>query len=405
MEFKASEALGRMRPSPTLAISGQARAMKREGKDVISLAAGEPDFPTPDHVIAAAKAAMDRGETHYTETDGIPELKAAIVDKFKRDNGLSFTPSQINVSAGGKAVIYFAMAASVSPGDEVLIPAPFWVSYPDVVRLVGGTPVFIDTHPRDGFRLTPEALEAAITPNTRWLILNSPSNPTGGIYSAEDLQAVAQVLRRHPHVWALSDDMYEHILFDGARFSTLAQVAPDLQTRILTMNGVSKAYAMTGWRIGYAGGPEDLIRGMAKVASQVTSNPCSISQWAAVAALTGPQDFIPERAQAFQARRDLVIEALKPAAGLVPFSPQGAFYLYVDCGAYLGRQTAGGRQIVSDTDFASALLEQEEVAVVPGSGFGMSPYFRASVATAETALRTACERIVRFCESLQAGAA
>lgn len=401
MAFTSSHAVGRMRPSPTLAISGQAREMKRKGMDVISLAAGEPDFPTPDHVITAAHDAMKRGETGYTETDGIPELKDAIIAKFKRDNQLDFARQNINVSTGGKAVIYHAMKATLNPGDEVLIPSPFWVSYPDIVRLVGGTPKFIETQARDGFIVSPDDLASAITTKTRWLILNSPSNPTGAVYSQEQLQALADVLKDHPHVWVLSDDMYEHILYDGITFATLASVAPDLQDRILTVNGVSKAYAMTGWRIGYAGGPQPLIRAMGNVASQITSNPCSISQWAAVSALNGPQDFLETRARSFADRRDMVINLLQAEPRLIPFKPQGAFYLYVDCGGLIGKKTPDGRTLADDTDFASALLDAQKVAVVPGSGFGLSPYMRLSTATAEDKLKSACARILEFCSQLK----
>ena len=394
-----SQALARVKPSPTIAVTQKARELARAGRNIISLGAGEPDFDTPDNVKEAAIRAIRDGKTKYTDVDGIPELKQAICAKFERENGLSYKPSQINVSPGGKPVIYNALVATLSPGDEVIVPAPYWVSYPDMVLLAGGEPVFAACHERHCFKLKPEDLEAAITPRTRWLILNSPSNPTGAAYTAEELQGLAEVLLRHPHVWVLTDDMYEHLVFDDFRFTTIAQVEPRLYDRTLTMNGVSKAYAMTGWRIGYAGGPEPLIKAMAKVMSQSTSNPTSISQWAAVEALNGPQQFIPEQAKVFQGRRDLVVSMLNQAKGLRCPTPEGAFYVYPSCEGALGRR-GPNRVIESDEDFASELLEAEGVAVVHGAAFGLSPYFRISYATADAVLEEACARIQRFCASL-----
>jgi aspartate aminotransferase len=395
-----SAALRRVKPSPTVAISAQARALKAEGVDVIALSAGEPDFDTPDNIKEAAIKAIRNGVTKYTDPDGTPELKKAICAKFKRENGLDYKPSQVHVAPGGKPVIYNALLATLSPGDEVLIPAPYWVSYPDMALLAGGEPVIVPTTVDDGFRLKPAALEAAITPRSKWLILNSPSNPTGAAYSAADLKAIAEVLLRHPQVWVLTDDMYEHLLFDGFKFATIAQVEPKLYDRTLTMNGVSKAYAMTGWRIGYAAGPEPLIKAMAKVISQTTSNPSSISQAAAVEALNGPQDFIPERAAAFEQRRDLVVSMLNQASGLHCPKPEGAFYVYPSCAGLIGKKTQGGKVIETDEDFAKELLAAEGVAVVHGEAFGLSPFFRISYATSTDILEDACSRIQRFCASL-----
>ncbi len=395
-----SAALRRVKPSPTIAVSAQARALVRAGRDVIALAAGEPDFDTPDNIKEAAIRAIRDGKTKYTDVDGLPELKAAICGKFSRENRLSYTPAQINVSPGGKPVLYNAFVATLSPGDEVIVPAPYWVSYPDMVYLAGGEPVFVDTTAEQGFLVQPKALERAITPRTKWLILNSPSNPSGGAYSREALKALAEVLLRHPHVWVLTDDMYEHLLYDGLEFCTIAEVEPALYERTLTMNGVSKAYAMTGWRIGYAGGPEPLIKAMAKVESQSTSNPCSISQWAAVEALNGPQDFIAERAAVFETRRDLVVSMLNQARGIRCPKPDGAFYVYPSCEGLIGRRTASGQVIGDDQSFTSALLDAEGVAVVQGSAFGLSPFFRISYATSTEVLEDACARIQRFCASL-----
>ena len=395
-----SPALSRVKPSSTIAVSAKARALAAAGRDIIALAAGEPDFDTPQTIKDAAIRAIHDGRTKYTDVDGVPELKAAIVAKFARENGLTYTPAQVNVSPGGKPVIYNAMVATLAPGDEVLIPTPYWVSYPDMVLLAGGEPVFVPTAAQDGFLLQPDALEAAITPRTKWLILNSPSNPSGAAYSRAALQALAEVLLRHPQVWVLTDDMYEHLLYDGFAFSTIAEVEPQLYERTLTMNGVSKAYAMTGWRIGYAAGPEPLIRLMAKVMSQSTSNPCSISQWAAVEALNGPQDFIKTRAQAFERRRDLVVSMLNQARGLRCPKPEGAFYVYPSCEGLIGKRTPQGQAIGSDLDFTNALLEAEGVAVVQGEAFGLSPFFRISYATSDAVLEDACTRIQRFCASL-----
>ncbi len=395
-----SAALRRVKPSPTLAVSAQARALARAGRDVIALAAGEPDFDTPDNVKQAAVRAIQDGRTKYTDVDGVPELKAAICEKFSRENGLSYTPAQINVSPGGKPVLYNAFVATLSPGDEVIIPAPYWVSYPDMVYLAGGEPVFVETTAQDGFLVRPEALERAITPRTKWLVLNSPSNPSGAAYSRDALKALAEVLVRHPQVWVLTDDMYEHLLYDRLEFCTIAQVEPALYDRTLTMNGVSKAYAMTGWRIGYAGGPEPLIKAMAKVMSQSTSNACSISQWAAVEALNGPQGFIAERSAAFEKRRDLVVSMLNQARGIRCPKPQGAFYVYPSCEGLIGRRTSSGRVIEDDEAFTTALLDAEGVAVVQGVAFGLSPFFRISYATSTEVLEDACARIQRFCASL-----
>jgi aspartate aminotransferase len=396
-----SSALARVKPSATLAVTARARELKREGRDVIGLGAGEPDFDTPENIKEAAIAAIRRGETKYTDVDGLPELKAAVTAKFARENGLTYAVNQIHVASGGKTVIYNALVATLSPGDEVIVPAPYWVSYPDMVLLAGGEPVTVVGHEADGFKLRPEALEAAITPRTKWLILNSPSNPTGAAYTGAELEALAVVLRRHPQVWVMTDDMYEHLIYGDFDYRTIAQVAPDLYERTLTVNGVSKAYAMTGWRIGYAGGPKPLIDLMRKVAGQTTSNPSSISQWAAVEALNGPQDFLPVRAAAFEARRDLVVSMLNQATGIRCATPEGAFYVYPSIEGLIGKTTEGGVTIDGDDTFATALLDAEGVAVVQGSAFGLSPYFRISYATSETVLEEACRRIQRFCASLR----
>ena len=395
-----SVTLSRVKPSATMATDQKARELKAQGRNIISLGAGEPDFDTPDNIKEAAIRAIREGKTKYTTVDGIPELKEAIAAKFARENGLSYKPSQVNVSPGGKPVIFNAMMATLNPGDEVVVPTPYWVSYPDMVLLAGGTPVFAPTTAASGFKLKPADLEAVITPRTRWLILNSPSNPSGAAYTKEELKALAEVLLRHPHVWILTDDMYEHLMFDDMPFWTIAQVEPALYERTLTMNGVSKAYAMTGWRIGYAAGPEPLIKLMAKVMSQSTSNPCSVSQYAAVEALSGPQDFIKPNAALFQKRRDLVVSMLNQASGLVCPTPEGAFYVYPSCEALIGRTAPSGRVIGSDKDFANELLESEGVAVVFGEAFGLSPFFRISYATSEAILEDACGRIQRFCASV-----
>ncbi len=395
-----SKALARVAPSPTMAVSQKARDLKAKGVDVIGLGAGEPDFDTPDFVKAGAIEAIERGETKYTAVDGIPELKAAIAAKFKRDNNLDYAPSQISVAPGGKAVLYNAMMATLNPGDEVVIPAPYWVSYPDMVKLAGGEPVIVETAMEDGFRLTPEALARAITDRTRWVILNSPSNPTGAAYAKDQLAALCDVLVRRDHVLVLADDIYEHLVYDGFKFFTPAQIEPKLYDRTLTMNGVSKAYAMTGWRIGYAGGPAPLIKAMSKIMSQSTSNPCSISQWASVAALNGDQSFLKERNDAFAERRDMVVAMLNDADGLRCIRPEGAFYVFASCAGAIGKRTPSGAVIKNDEDFASALLDDEAVAVVFGAAFGLSPFFRISYAAATEKLREACERIQRFCAAL-----
>jgi aspartate aminotransferase len=396
-----SDALRRIAPSATIAISAKARALKAEGKNVIALSAGEPDFDTPDNIKDAAIAAIRAGKTKYTDPDGMPELKVAICAKFKRENGLDYKPSQIHIAPGGKPVIYNALVATVNPGDEVVIPAPYWVSYPDMVLLAGGTPVSVETTAGNGFKLAAADLEKAITPKTKWLILNSPSNPSGAAYTRAELQAIADVLLKHPQVWVLTDDMYEHLVFDDFEFTTIAQVEPKLYDRTLTMNGVSKAYAMTGWRIGYAAGPEALIKAMAKMISQTTSNPSSISQWAAVEALNGTQDFIKPNAKLFQKRRDLVVSMLNQASGIHCPTPEGAFYVYPSVEGLIGKIAPSGKVINTDEDFAVELLETEGVAVVHGAAFGLSPFFRISYATSEDVLEDACGRIQRFCGNLK----
>jgi aspartate aminotransferase len=395
-----SDALARVKPSPTLAVTAKARELKAAGKDVISLGAGEPDFDTPDNIKEAAIKAIWDGKTKYTNVDGIPELKEAICKKFKRENGLDYKPSQAFVAPGGKKIIFNAMMATLNPGDEVVIPAPYWVSYPDIVLLGGGQPVYAEAGIETKFKLRPETLEAAITPKTKWLIFNHPSNPTGAAYSRTELKALTDVLMRHPHVWVLSDDMYEHLVYDGFEFSTPAEVEPALYERTLTMNGVSKAYAMTGWRIGYCAGPEPLIKAMTKLQSQTTSNATSISQWASVEALNGPQDFLKERAQSFKERRDLVVSMLNQAKGIECPTPEGAFYVYPSCAGLIGKRTASGKVLGNDEDVVTALLEEEGVAVVHGAAFGLSPYFRISYATSKQELEQACQRIQRFCAAL-----
>jgi len=396
-----SDQLGRIQPSATIAVSTKANELKAAGRDVIGLGAGEPDFDTPDNIKQAGIDAINRGDTKYTAVDGIPELKKAICAKFKRENGLEYTPAQAFVAPGGKPILYNAMVATLNPGDEVIIPAPFWVSYPDIVLLAGGEPVCIDTKVENNFKLSAEDLEAAITDKTKWFIFNSPSNPTGAAYSREELKALTDVLMRYPHVWVLTDDMYEHLTYDDFEFTTPAQVEPGLYDRTLTMNGVSKAYAMTGWRIGYCCGPVELIKAMRKVQSQTTSNPTSISQWAAVEALDGTQDFIPERAAIFKQRRDLVVSMLNQATGIECPTPEGAFYVYPSCKGCMGKTTPKGKTLENDEDFVTALLEEEGVAVVHGAAFGLSPFFRISYATSTEALEEACMRIQRFCSGLR----
>jgi len=395
-----ADSLSRVKPSATIAVTQKARELKEAGRDVIGLGAGEPDFDTPDNIKAAAIAAIQRGETKYPPVPGIAPLRKAVAEKFRRENGLDYTPDQVIVGTGGKQILYNAFVATLNPGDEVLVPAPFWVSYPEMVVLNGGTPRFVDCPIETGFKLTPEALEAAITDRTKWLIFNSPSNPTGAAYSAEELRGLAEVLLRHRQVWVLTDDMYEHLLYTEEPFATLAQVEPRLYERTLTMNGVSKAYAMTGWRIGYAAGPPELIKAMVMVQGQQTSGACTIAQWASVEALNGPQDFIPMSRKVFQERRDLVVSMLNQANGIRCPSPQGAFYVYPSCAGTLGKCGPSGKRIESDEDFVSELLEAEGVAVVHGSAFGLGPNFRVSYATSTDLLEEACSRIQRFCNSL-----
>ena len=395
-----SDALSRIKPSPTVALTGKVAELKAQGRDIVGLGAGEPDFDTPDNVKEAANRAIAAGDTKYTNVDGTPALKRAICDKFKRENGLDFAPEQISVACGGKHILFNAIFATVDPGDEVIVPAPYWVSYPDIVLLAGGSPVILEGAEADGFKIRPEALDAAITPRTKWLILNSPSNPTGAAYTGAELAALGEVLARHPQVWVLSDDIYEHLVYDGFEFRTIAQVAPALAERTLTMNGVSKAYAVTGWRIGFAGGPVELIKAMAKIQSQSTSNPSSISQAAAVEALNGPQDFMAQRAAAFRERRDMVVSMLNQAPGLTCARPEGAFYVYPSCAGLIGKTTPDGTTLGDDTQVATYLLEAEGVAVVPGIAFGLSPHFRISYATATETLEEACQRIQRACAAL-----
>lgn len=395
-----SDTLARVKPSPTIAVTTKAAELKAEGRDVIGLGAGEPDFDTPQNIKDAAKTAIDAGKTKYTAVDGIIELKKAICEKFKRDNDLDYTPAQVTVGTGGKQVLYNAFMATLNPGDEVVIPAPYWVSYPDMVLLAGGEPVIAEATAETAYKLTAQALEAAITPKTKWLIFNSPSNPTGAGYTWTELKALTDVLLRHPHVWVMSDDMYEHLVYDDFKFCTPAQVEPALYDRTLTVNGVSKAYAMTGWRIGYAAGPAALIKAMGKVQSQSTSNPCSVSQWAAVEALTGPQDYIATNNATFQRRRDLVVSMLNAAQGIECPVPEGAFYVYPTIAGCIGKTSAGGAKISDDEAFATALLEEKGVAVVFGAAFGTSPCFRVSYATSDAALKEACTRIQDFCAAL-----
>ncbi len=400
MSTQISNALKSVKPSATMAMSAKARALKAAGRDCLALSQGEPDFDTPDNIKEAAIRAIREGKTKYTDVDGIPELKDAIVAKFKRENGLEYKRTQINVSPGGKPVIFNAWKATLNPGDEVVIPAPYWVSYPDMALMCGGTPVIVDTTLEDGFKVQPNALAKALTPRTKWVLLNSPSNPSGAAYTGAELKALAAVLLDFPDVLVLTDDMYEHLTYGDFEFKTIAQVEPRLHERTLTMNGVSKAYSMTGWRIGYAGGPEWLIKAMANVMGQTTSNPCSISQWAAVEALNGPQDFIPKNQKLFQERRDLVVSMLNQAAGVKCPTPEGAFYVYPSIAGLIGKKTPAGKVIDTDETFALELLEAEGVALVHGGAFGLSPNFRISYATSNECLEAACERIQRFCASL-----
>ena len=396
-----SDSLNRITPSATMGISAKARALAAEGRDIIILSQGEPDFDTPQNIKDAAIRAIQSGKTKYTDPDGMPELKDAVVGKFKRENGLDYKRSQITIGSGGKQVLFNALCATVNPGDEVVIPAPCWVSYADIVLFAGGKPVFASCSMADGYKLRPEVLDRAITPKTKWFMFNAPSNPTGAAYSKAELKALTEVLLKHAHVWVLTDDMYEHLLFDGHEFFTIAQVEPRLYERTLTVNGLSKAYCMTGWRIGYAGGPEPLIKAMGKLQSQSTSNPSSISQWAGVEALNGPQDFIPTNARKFSERRDLVVSMLNQAQGVKCPKPEGAFYVYPSCEGTLGKTTAKGVKIATDEDFVTALLEEEGVACVHGAAFAMSPFFRVSYALDNESLEEACKRIQRFCGNLR----
>jgi aspartate aminotransferase len=396
-----SDTLSRVKASPTIAVTNKARELAAAGRDVIGLGAGEPDFDTPENIKDAAKRAIDAGKTKYTAVDGIPELKAAICGKFLRENGLTYTPAQVTVGTGGKQTLYNALMATLNPGDEVIIPAPYWVSYPDMVLLAGGVPVPLAAGIDTGFKLTPRQLEAAITPKTKWFIFNSPSNPTGAGYTRNEVKALCDVLMRYPHVWIMSDDMYEHLVFDDFVFTSPAEVEPGLYDRTLTCNGVSKSYAMTGWRIGYAAGPQALIKAMGIIQSQSTSNPCSIAQYAALEAISGPQDFLAPNRALFQARRDLVVGMLNRAAGITCPKPEGAFYVYPDISGCIGKVTPQGVTITNDEVFATALLEEAGVAVVFGAAFGLSPHFRVSYATSDAVLTEACKRIIDFCASLR----
>ena len=397
-----SAALDRVKPSATIAVTDKARELKAAGRNVIGLGAGEPDFDTPDNIKEAAiKAIRDGKASKYTAVDGIPELKAAVARKFQRENGLAYKPSQIIVATGGKQVLYNALVATLNPGDEVIIPAPYWVSYPDMVMLANGIPVEVITTMESGYKMKPEDLERAITPKTKWIIFNSPSNPTGAAYTRDELKAVTDVLVRYPHVHVMADDMYEHLVYDDFQFYSPAQLEPRLYERTLTVNGCSKAYCMTGWRIGYAGGPEILIKTMAMIQSQSTSNPTAVAQWAAVEALNGPQDFIAKHNKIFKERRDLCVSMLNQARGLQCPKPEGAFYVYPSCAGTMGKTTPTGKKLASDEDFVTELLEAEGVAVVQGTPFGVGPAFRISYATATTALEDACERIQRFCGNLR----
>ena len=392
--------LNRIQPSPTIAMSIKARELKAEGKNIIELAAGEPDFPTPSHIIKAAEDAMGRGETKYTDPDGTPELKQAVCEKFKRDNNLDYVTSQVTIGTGGKQVLYNALMATLNAGDEVIIPAPYWVSYPDMVLLAEGTPKIVECPLDKSFILQPEDLERAITPKTKWIILNSPSNPTGSVYTWEDLKKLTDILLQHPNVWVMTDDMYEHLVYDDFKFCTPAQVEPELYSRTLTVNGMSKAFCMTGWRIGYAAGPENLITAIRKIQSQSTSNPSSISQAASVAALNGPMDFLAKNNDVFKQRRDLVCSMLNQAKGITCPTPDGAFYVYPSCAGLIGKKTPDGKVLKTDEDVVTYLLETEGIAAVHGAAFGLSPHFRISYATSTEALEDACQRIQRACSAL-----
>jgi aspartate aminotransferase len=396
------DSLSRIKPSATMAVTDKARALKAAGRDVIGLGAGEPDFDTPDNIKRAAIKAIESGKaSKYTAVEGLAELKAAVIRKFKRENRLEYKPNQVIISTGGKQVLYNALMVTLNPGDEVIIPAPYWVSYPDMVLLAGGEPVIVPTRMEDGFKMKPEALEKAITPRTKWIIFNSPSNPTGAAYTKAELKTVTDVLVRHPHVWVMTDDMYEHLVYDDFVFATPAEIEPRLYERTLTVNGVSKAYCMTGWRIGYAGGREDLIKAMAMLQSQSTSNPVAVSQWASVEALDGPQDFIAKHNAIFKERRDLCVSMLNQAKALQCPKPEGAFYVYPSCAGAIGRTAPSGKRLETDEDFVTELLESEGVAVVQGTPFGLGPAFRISYATKTEDLEEACRRIQRFCGNLK----
>lgn len=401
MPIKLADRLGRIKPSPTLAVAAKAKALKADGRDVLDLGLGEPDFDTPDFIKDAAIVAMKAGQTKYTVVDGTPELKKAIIAKFKRENDLDYTPEQISVGTGGKQILFNALLASVNPGDEVIIPAPYWVSYPDMVSFAEGTPVIVECLESSGFKMSAEQLQNAITPKTKWVILNSPSNPTGAAYTKAEMKALTDVLKKNPHVYVMSDDIYEHLVYDGFEFSTPAQLEPSLYDRTLTVNGVSKAYSMTGWRIGYAGGPKELIKAMALLQSQSTSNPSSISQAAAVGALNGDQSFLNGWREAYAERRDLVVGLLNQVDGLACPKPEGAFYVYPSCAGVIGMETKDGNVITSDEDFVTYLLESEGVACVHGAAFGLSPHFRISYATSNSVLEDACRRIARACGNLR----
>ena len=402
MSIKLSKNLEKIAPSATVAMTQLARELKNEGKDVISLSAGEPDFDTPNHIKSAAIDAINRGETKYTAVDGIDELKEAIIKKFKRDNDLNFSKENISVAPGGKPIIYNAMIATLNPGDEVIIPSPYWVSYPDIVKLAGGTPVIIETSIEDNFKITDTKLKQSITEHTKWIILNSPSNPTGEVYSQYELESLIDVLKQHPNIYILTDDIYEHLLYDRSKkFITIGQLDDEINTRTLTMNGVSKAYSMTGWRIGYCGGPKTIIDAMRKLQGQSTSNPSSISQWAAVEALNGNQDFLKNWLESFEERRNKVFQMINSAKGLKCLKPKGAFYIYPSCEELIGKKTPEGKVINNDKDFAMNLLETKSIGVVHGEAFGLSPYFRISYATSIEKLETACNRIIEFCDELE----
>ena len=402
MSIKLSKNLEKIAPSATVAMTQLARELKNEGKDVISLSAGEPDFDTPNHIKSAAIDAINRGETKYTAVDGIDELKEAIVKKFKRDNDLNFSKENISVAPGGKPIIYNAMIATLNPGDEVIIPSPYWVSYPDIVKLAGGTPVIIETSIEDNFKITDTKLKQSITEHTKWIILNSPSNPTGEVYSQYELESLIDVLKQHPNIYILTDDIYEHLLYDRSeKFITIGQLDDEINARTLTMNGVSKAYSMTGWRIGYCGGPKTIIDAMRKLQGQSTSNPSSISQWAAVEALNGNQDFLKNWLESFEERRNKVFQMINSAKGLKCLKPKGAFYIYPSCEELIGKKTPEGKVINNDKDFAMNLLETKSIGVVHGEAFGLSPYFRISYATSIEKLETACNRIIEFCDELE----